>query len=121
MIQEPDRIGLSLEAKGYLDEMIESLGGNLNNRDLYRLAVANELKNGTKDVVSPYQSDGWKDRTSELDPDNSLYFSVEAFGLCNEGQSIYRCVEALGEIGTRNLFNAYQKNIGSIPWDKVLA
>jgi len=121
MMQEPDRIGLSLEAKGYLDEMIESLGGNLNNRDLYRLVVANELKNGSTDVVSAHQSDGWKDRTSELDPDKSLYFAVEAFGLCDEEQSIYRCVEALGEKGIRNLFNLYQKNIGSIPWDKVLA
>ncbi len=120
-MQEPDRIGLSAEAVGYLKEMIESLGGELNYRDLYRLAVALELKNGANDVVTNYNSDGWKDRITELDPDKSLFFAVESFGLRTDEQPIYKCVEALGENGIRKLYDAYHNNMGVVPWDKLLA
>tara|TARA_R110002096_G_scaffold61399_4_gene152599 strand:- start:9 stop:371 length:363 start_codon:yes stop_codon:yes gene_type:complete len=120
-MQEPDRIGLSTEALGYLKEMLESLGDDLNYRDLFRLAVALELKNEAHDVTTSYISDGWKDRTNELDPDKSLYFAVEAFGLCSESQPVYKCIEALGENGIRKLYDAYQKNMGVVPWNKILA
>lgn len=120
-MQEPDRIGLTAEAVGYLKEIIESQGGDLNYRDLYRLAVALELKTCTNNVHASINSDGWKDRISELDPDKSLYFAVESFGICREEQSIYKCVETLGESGIRNLYESYKNNMGVVPWDKLLA
>ena len=55
-MEEPKRIGLTKEANGYLEEMLESLNSDnsaqtLIKFDLYRLAVALGVKRGEKPTM----------------------------------------------------------------------
>lgn len=123
-MQEPQRIGLTTQANAYLDEMLESLkseagGQGLIKFDLIRLAVALGIKNGiTPKPLSENTDSAY--RVAELDPDKALYFAVVAANLQTSGETIYHIVERLGEQGIRHFYDAYRKNMGRLPWDKLL-
>ena len=123
-MQEPQRIGLTTQANAYLDEMLESLkseagGQGLIKFDLIRLAVALGIKNSiTPKPLSENTDSAY--RVAELDPDKALYFAVVAANLPTSGETIYHIVERLGEQGIRHFYDAYRKNMGRLPWDKLL-
>ena len=121
---EPSRIGLTKEANGYLDEMLDFLksqpgGQELIKFDLYRLAVALGIKKG----VSPEPLSGATDhafRVAELDPDKALYYVVDAVNLKKSDEAIYHIIERLADQGIRQFYNSYKENMGNLPWDKLL-
>jgi hypothetical protein len=123
-MEEPKRIGLTEEADGYLDEILDSLraepgGEKLIKFDLYRLAVALGLKKGEK--VQPITGNTNKAfRVAELDPEKALYFSVSASQLQEQGEPVYPVVERLAERGIREFYLLFKENMGKLPWDKIL-
>ena len=124
-MDEPKRIGLTKEANTFLEEMLESLndGNNVQSLikfDLYRLAVALCVKQG----VVPHPIDGATDnalRVAEIDEDGALYTAVKAANLSGNDEPVYRAVERLAEHGIREFYSQYQKNVGNLPWDKLLS
>ncbi len=123
-MEEPKRIGLTKEANGYLEEMLESLNSDnsaqtLIKFDLYRLAVALGVKRGEKPTMINGTTDNAL-RVSEIDEDNALYVAVKAANLQDPGESVYRVVERLAEQGVRNFYDEHQKHVGKLPWDKIL-
>ena len=121
---EPPRIGLTKQANAYLDEMLDSLnseasGQTLIKFDLYRLAVALGVKKGiTPEPLSEKTDNAF--RVGELDPDKALFFAVDAASLQKPSEAIYHIVERFGEQGIRDFYDAYDKNMGKLPWDKLL-
>lgn len=121
---EPPRIGLTKQANAYLDEMLDSLnseasGQTLIKFDLYRLAVALGVKKGiTPEPLSEKTDNAF--RVGELDPDKALFFAVDASNLQKPGEAIYHMVERFGEQGIRDFYDAYDKNMDKLPWDKLL-
>lgn len=121
---EPTRIGLTKQAHGYLDEMLDSLnseasGLTLIKFDLYRLAVALGVKNNIKpEFLSEQPDDAF--RVAEVDPDKALYYAVDASNLQKSDEAIYHIVERLADQGIRRFYDAYQENMGRLPWDKLL-
>lgn len=125
-MEEPQRIGLTIEANSYLDEMLDSLnsetkGGSekLIKFDLYRLAVAIGVKKGEKPQAMKEKAES-SFRVGELDPDNALFIAVEAANLYEHDEPVYRGVERLAEQGIRQFYEAYRTNIGRLPWNKIL-
>ena len=125
-MEEPQRIGLTKEANTYLDEMLDSLnsdmeggGEKLIKFDLYRLAVAIGVKEGTKPIPLKEKTDN-SFRVAELDPDKALFIAVEAANLRENGESVYHCMERLAEQGVRQFYDAYRSNVGRLPWNKLL-
>ena len=108
-----------------MEEMLESLndGNNVQSLikfDLYRLAVALCVKQG----VVPHPIDGATDnalRVAEIDEDGALYTAVKAANLSGNDEPVYRAVERLAEHGIREFYSQYQKNVGNLPWDKLLS
>ena len=121
---EPSRIGLTKQANAYLDEMLEFLksqpgGQDLIKFDLYRLAVALGVKNGLAPEPLSDKSDSTF-RVTELDPDKALYYAVDAANLQKSSEAIYHIIERLADQGIRQFYDAYQGNMGRLPWDKLL-
>ena len=121
---EPSRIGLTKQANAYLDEMLEFLksqpgGQDLIKFDLYRLAVTLGVKNGLAPEPLSDKSDSTF-RVTELDPDKALYYAVDAANLQKSGEAIYHIIERLADQGLRQFYDAYQGNMGRLPWDKLL-
>ena len=125
---EPERIGLTKQAHGYLDEMLDSLNSEINGQqglikfDLYRLAVALGVKKGIRPEPLSDKSERPDDafRVTELDRDKALFYAVSAANLHEQGEPIYQIVECLADQGIRNFYDAYRENMGRIPWDKLL-
>lgn len=123
-MNDPERIGLTKETNQYLDEILETLNGevegsNLIKFDLYRLAVALGVKKG----ITPAPISGNTDsafRVRELDPNKSLYYAVQAANLCALDESVYRIVERLGEHGIRQFYKEYKNSLGRLRWDRIL-
>ena len=123
-MSEPLRIGLTKQANAYLDEMLDFLksqpgGQELIKFDLYRLAVALGVKKGVVPKPLSDKSDSTF-RVTELDPDKALYYAVDAANLQESGETIYHIIERLADQGIRQFYEAYQKNTGRLPWDKLL-
>lgn len=123
-MSEPLRIGLTKQANGYLDEMLDFLksqpgGQELIKFDLYRLAVALGIKKGLVPEPLSDKSDSTF-RVTELDPDKALYYAVDAANLQESDEAIYHIIERLADQGIRQFYDAYQKNTGRLPWDKLL-
>ncbi len=121
---EPQRIGLSKQANGYLDEMLDFLksqpgGQELIKFDLYRLAVALGVKKGINPAPLSDKSDSTL-RVTELDPDKALFYAVEAANLQDAEEAIYQTIERLAEQGIRQFYDDYIANMGRLPWDKLL-
>ncbi len=124
-MEEPQRIGLTKEANDYLDEILDSLNSEVEEKgiikfDLYRLAVALGVKNGNKPSSLSSNTDN-AFRVSELDIDKALFFAVEATNLQGNEEPIYRVVERLAEQGIRDFYKAYKSHSERMPWDKILA
>lgn len=126
-MDEPQRIGLTKEANAFLDEMLETINletegasEKLIKKDLYRLAVAIGVKNKKSPPIINENTDSFL-RVEELDRDKSLYIAVEAAGINDGAESIYRCIERLAEQGIRLFYKSYQENMERLPWDKILA
>ena len=124
-MNEPQRIGLTKQAHNYLDEMLETLnseacGQTLIKFDLYRLAVALGVKEGIRPEPMSEQPDA-AFRVAELDPDQALFFAVDAANLHEPGEAVYHIVERLADHGIRHFYDAYHNNMGRLPWDKLLA
>jgi hypothetical protein len=124
-MEEPQRIGLTKEANDYLDEILDSLNSEVEEKglikfDLYRLAVALGVKNGNKPSPLSSNTDN-AFRVSELDIDKALFFAVEAANLQDNEEPIYRVVERLAEQGIRDFYKAYKSHSERMPWDKILA
>ena len=123
-MEEPQRIGLTTHANAYLDEMLDSLNSETNapvliKFDLYRLAVALGVKKGiTPEPLSDKTDNAF--RVGELDPDKALFFAVDAANLQKPDEAIYHIVERFGEQGIRDFYDAYNKNVGKLLWDKLL-
>ena len=120
-MDEPSRIGLTKEANILLEEMLKAIdpGKKLIKFDLYRLAVALGIKKGISPMTVPSQIEG-NLRVSELDENKALFIAVDSLGICNEGQSVYRCIEALADQGIRDFYHIYRNNVGKIPWEQLL-
>jgi hypothetical protein len=123
-MDEPTRIGLTREANDFLDEILEDLNSqtdekDLLKRDLYRLAVALGVKQGN--IAKPLldHSDN-SFRASDIDPDRAFYYAVESKDLDKKEVPIYKIVERLADQGVRNFYEVYKSNMGRIPWDELL-
>ena len=124
-MKEPQRIGLTKKAHDYLDEMLEYLNCEASREkklikfDLYRLSVAVGVKKGVRpEPLSEQPDDSF--RVAELDQDKALFFAVDAANIQGPDEAVYQIIERLAELGIRHFYDAYQKNMGKLPWDKLL-
>lgn len=122
-MDEPSRIGLTASAGAKLDELLEDLnpekgveGIKLIKFDLYRLAVALELKS-FKPPQNLKEKSTSSFRVAELDPDEVLYISVQNSSLLPIDTPIYEFVERLAEQGINEFYRVYQET-GALPLEQ---
>jgi hypothetical protein len=125
-MNEPGRIGLTVEAAAQLDDLLADLnpqegeeGIKLIKFDLYRLAVALGIKKGLRPPVLGDKSNT-SFRVSELDDGGVLYAAVECAGLVDAGMPIYEYIERLAEQGIREFYDENLKT-GQLPFEKIFS
>ncbi len=122
-MNEPKRIGLTLLAAQQLDELLIELNPEQDSKseavkliklDIYRFAVALGIK---QNKVPPALTDNSNSafRSSELDPDKTLFTVVECLGICPEGVYIYRFIEQLAEQGIKEFYQHFHQR-GELPF-----
>ena len=124
-MEEPKRIGLTLEADAYLEELLEHFnppkgenGVRLIKFDWYRLAVALGIKKG--DIPPPLNDKRVPNlKVFELDPEGVFRIALESSGIVPKEMSIYEVIERMAEHGIREFYNAYQET-GEIPLEEYL-
>lgn len=122
-MEEPSRIGLTATTGAQLEELLADLnpiagfeGVKLIKFDLYRLAIALELKAG--EPPAPLNEKSVTSlRVVELDPNGVLATAVESSAKIPEGVSVYEFIERLAESGIRRFYQAYQQT-GQLPLEE---
>jgi hypothetical protein len=119
-MEEPNRIGLTQQTNGYLEELLENLNlfdgedsGKLYKLDLYRLALSIGLKKGR--IPDPLdETSVGRLRVIELDPNGVIKAAVENSMNIPDGVPTYNFLERLAEKEISDMYD-YDQKYGELP------